>query len=59
VYVETGLLGNSPITLTVVTSGTGFARQWRIKVTQLNCDSIGRGDIFMNEYYYHNPNAAI
>lgn len=43
-YVETGLLGNSPITLTVVTSGTGFSRQWRIKVTQLSCDSPSKGN---------------
>jgi len=43
VYVETGLLGNSPITLTAVTSGTGFPRQWRIRVTQINCDSFARG----------------
>lgn len=43
VYVEVGLVGNSPITITVVTSGSGFARQWRIKVTQNSCDSLSRG----------------
>ncbi|XP_032778287.2 uncharacterized protein LOC116917041 [Daphnia magna] len=50
-YIETGLLGNSPITLTVVTSGTGFARQWRIKMTQMNCDSIGRAPNGCLQYY--------
>ena len=43
VYIETGVSGNSPITVTVVTSGSGFARQWRIKVTQLSCDSTSKG----------------
>ena len=49
VYVETGLVGNSPITLTVVTSGTGFSRQWRIRITQIGCDSISRGKIFFKK----------
>lgn len=38
-----GLLGNSPLTLTIVTSGSGFARQWRIRIAQITCDSLARG----------------
>ena len=45
VYIETGLIGNSPITLTVVTSGSGFSRQWRIRVSQLSCDSMTTGRV--------------
>ena len=43
VYVDVGLVGNTPITLTVVTSGSGFPRTWRIKVSQIHCDSLSRG----------------
>lgn len=50
VYVEVGLVGNSPITLTVVTSGSGFARQWRIKVTHITCDSVSRGTAYQDLY---------
>lgn len=50
-YVETGAVGNSPITLTVVTSGTGFSRQWRIRISQISCDSISRADNSCLQYY--------
>jgi len=50
-YVDTSLIGNSPITLTVVTSGIGFSRQWRIKVTQIGCDSLARADNSCLQYY--------
>lgn len=43
VYIDVGLVGNTPITLTVVTSGSGFPRTWRIKVSQIHCDSLSRG----------------
>jgi len=48
VYVDTSLIGNSPTTLTVVTSGAGFSRQWRIRITQIGCDSLARGKLMIN-----------
>ena len=39
-----GLNNNSPVVLTVVTSGTSFARSFSVKVTQIECDSLSKGD---------------
>lgn len=44
VYVDMGLAYNSPVTLTIVTSGSGSsARSFSIKVTQIDCTMIQRG----------------
>lgn len=52
-FVEVGLVGNSPVTLTVVTSGSGFARQWRIRVTHISCESFSRGTLIIMSYIFH------
>ena len=66
-----GLDNNNPIVLTVVTSGASFARSFSVKVTQIECDSLSKGnpddtmirgviDTFVvldicNYYIEHNP----
>jgi len=42
VYVDAGT-GTSPIILTMVTSGIFLKRNWKIKVSQIPCDSITKG----------------
>lgn len=42
VFVDAGT-GTSPIILTMVTSGTIFRRNWKIKVSQIPCDSSTKG----------------
>ena len=39
-----GLDNNNPIVLTVVTSGASFARSFSIKVTQIECNSLSKGN---------------
>ena len=42
VYVDVGN-DNSPVTLSVITSGPTYSRSWKIKVTQIKCNSLTRG----------------
>lgn len=42
VYVDAGT-GTSPIILTMVTSGILFKRNWKIKVSQIPCESTTKG----------------
>lgn len=42
VYVDAGT-GTSPIILTIVTSGIFFKRNWKIKVSQILCESATKG----------------
>ena len=44
VYIDMGLSNNSPVVLTVVTSGASFSRSFSVKVTQLECNSLAKGD---------------
>ena len=39
-----GLDNNNPIVLTVVTSGASFARSFSLKVTQIECNSLSKGN---------------
>lgn len=43
-YVDAGT-GTSPIILTMVTSGIFLKRNWKIKVSQIPCDSITKGKL--------------
>ena len=40
-----GLDNNNPIVLTVVSSGASFERSFNIKVTQIECDSLSKGEL--------------
>lgn len=42
VYVDAGT-GTSPIILTMITSGILFKRNWKIKVSQIPCESTMKG----------------
>ena len=45
VYIDMGLSSNSPIVLTVVTSGQSFERSFSVQITQLECDSLSKGNV--------------
>lgn len=44
VYIDTGLGQSNPIIITVITSGAAYPRTWRIRVTQIPCQSISKAD---------------
>ena len=44
VYVDMGLSSNNPVVLTVVTAGTSFSRTFSVKITQIECDTLAKGD---------------
>ena len=44
VYIDMGLSSNSPVVLTVVTAGNSFARSFSVKVTQIECNSLAKGE---------------
>ena len=44
VYVDMGFNNNSPVMLTTVTSGATFSRSFSVKVTQIPCTSLNRGE---------------
>ena len=43
VYVDAGTGTSNPVTLSVVTSGPMFPRNWKIRISQIPCSSIYRG----------------
>lgn len=43
-YIDTGLGQSNPIIITVITSGAAYPRTWRIRVTQIPCQSISKAD---------------
>ena len=51
VYVDAGVGQTNPITLTVVTSGTSYARTWKIRISQIPCSSIYRAEEGCLQYY--------
>ncbi|OAD60708.1 hypothetical protein WN48_05270 [Eufriesea mexicana] len=44
IYIDAGLGQTNPVTLTFVTSGHSFARSWKVRVSQIRCDSIYRSE---------------
>ena len=49
-YVDMGLSSNNPVVLTVVTAGSSFSRTFSVKITQIECDTLAKGD---NRYFKH------
>ena len=39
-----GLSSNNPVVLTVVSAGPSFSRSFSVKVTQIECDSLSKGE---------------
>ncbi|XP_023341394.1 uncharacterized protein LOC111711301 [Eurytemora carolleeae] len=50
-YVDMGLSSNSPIVLTVVTSGASFQRSFSVKVTQIECSSLSKASDGCVQYF--------
>jgi len=50
-YVDMGLATNSPVVLTVVTSGVSFARSFSVKVTQIECTSLSKASDGCLQYF--------
>ena len=44
VYIDMGLDNNNPVVLTVVTSGASFDRSFSVKVSQIECNSLSKGN---------------
>lgn len=51
VYIDVGLGQSNPLILTIITSGPSFPRAWRIRVSQIPCNSIWRADPGCLQYY--------
>ena len=49
-YVDMGLSSNNPVVLTVVTAGTSFSRTFSVKITQIECDTLAKGE---KKYFKH------
>ena len=47
-----GISSNSPVVLTTVTSGQSFERSFSVKVTQIECRSLSKGDRMKVFYNY-------
>jgi len=54
-----GLSSNNPVVLTVVTAGTSFSRTFSVKITQIECDTLAKGDNrYFKQIQYNCYNAA-
>lgn len=51
VYIDTGLGQSNPIIITVITSGATYPRTWRIRVTQIPCQSVSKADQGCLQYH--------
>lgn len=50
-YVDVGTGQTSPVTLSFVTSGTGFDRSWKVRISQIPCSSIYRAEEGCLQYF--------
>ncbi|KAM3969070.1 uncharacterized protein ACR2FA_003721 [Aphomia sociella] len=50
-YVDAGIGTTNPVKLTFVTSGNSFERMWKLKVTQIPCNTIYKADEGCLQYY--------
>ena len=51
VYVDMGLSSNNPVVLTVVTAGASFSRTFSVKITQIECNALSKGEENKTFYY--------
>ena len=40
-----GLSSNNPVVLTVVTAGPSFSRSFSVRITQIDCNSLSKGEL--------------
>ena len=45
VYIDAGVGNTNPVTLNFVTSGPSFPRNWKVKICQIPCNTIYRGQL--------------
>ncbi|CAK9796678.1 hypothetical protein ANTPLA_LOCUS925 [Anthophora plagiata] len=50
-YIDAGLGQTNPVTLTFVTSGHSFPRSWKVRVSQIRCDTIYRAEEGCLQYF--------
>lgn len=50
-YIDAGVGMTNPVKLTFVTSGTSFERLWKVKVTQIPCSTIYKGNVNLLHIY--------
>ncbi|XP_011501685.1 PREDICTED: uncharacterized protein LOC105365268 [Ceratosolen solmsi marchali] len=50
-YIDVGTGPTNPVTLSFVTSGSGFDRSWRVRIAQIPCSSIFRAEEGCMQYY--------
>ncbi|KAG7209970.1 hypothetical protein KM043_011559 [Ampulex compressa] len=50
-YIDAGIGQTNPITLTFVTSGTSFPRSWKVRVSQIRCNTIYRAEEGCLQYF--------
>lgn len=51
VYIDVGTGPTNPVTLSFVTSGSGFDRSWRVRIAQIPCSSIFRAEEGCMQYF--------
>ncbi|CAK9834419.1 hypothetical protein ANTRET_LOCUS10951 [Anthophora retusa] len=51
IYIDAGLGQTNPVTLTFVTSGHSFPRSWKVRVSQIRCDTIYRAEEGCLQYF--------
>ncbi|KOC68748.1 hypothetical protein WH47_06540 [Habropoda laboriosa] len=51
IYIDSGLGQTNPVTLTFVTSGHSFPRSWKVRVSQIRCNTIYRAEEGCLQYF--------
>ncbi|XP_076390413.1 uncharacterized protein LOC100883843 isoform X1 [Megachile rotundata] len=51
IYIDAGLGQTNPVILTFVTSGNSFARSWKVRVSQIRCNTIYRAEEGCLQYF--------
>ncbi|XP_053987568.1 uncharacterized protein LOC128880976 [Hylaeus volcanicus] len=51
VYVDAGVGQTNPVTLTFVTSGSSFPRLWKVRVSQIRCNTLYRAEEGCLQYF--------
>ncbi|XP_033207964.1 uncharacterized protein LOC117167267 [Belonocnema kinseyi] len=50
-YIDVGNGQTNPVTISFVTSGTGFDRSWKVRISQIPCSSIYRSEEGCLQYF--------
>ncbi|XP_078034170.1 uncharacterized protein LOC144468505 [Augochlora pura] len=51
IYIDVGIGQTNPVTLTFVTNGSPFARSWKVRISQIRCDTIYRAEEGCLQYF--------